>query len=145
MFDPRWLKAIVPMAVTLAIFFAGWTVNGWRLGKKNVKLQSRITQYEDSEARHIQSVFDCQMNRTAIEDALDKVVESVNVIASKKDRMQGALDAASIRTREIAEARAALERLEIEHAAFLNRTADMTTCQTYEEVLVAIAGGSHEQ
>lgn len=145
MFDPRWLKAIVPLGVILAIFFAGWTVNGWRVGKKNVKLQSRITEYETSEKLHIQKVLECQMNRTAMEEALDKVVEGVNTIAAKKDRMQGALDAASIRTIEIAEARAALEQLEIEHAAFLNRTADMTTCQTYEEVLVAIAGGSHEQ
>ena len=133
------------MGVILAIFFAGWTVNGWKLGKKNVKLQSRIQQYEDSEERHIQAVLDCQMNRELIEEALDTIVAEVVLIASKKDRMQGALDAASIRTMEIAEARAALEQLEIEHSAFLNRTANMTTCQTYEEVLVAIAGGSHEQ
>ena len=145
MFDPRWLKAIVPLGVILAIFFAGWTVNGWRVGKKNVKLQSRITEYETSEKLHIQKVLDCQMNRALFEEKLDEVVLEVTLLASKKDRMQGALDAASIRTIEIAEARAALEQLEIEHAAFLNRTADMTTCQTYEEVLVAIAGGSHEQ
>jgi hypothetical protein len=89
MFDPRWLKAIIPMAVIIAIFFAGWTVNGWRLGKKNVKLQARITQYEESEARHIQTVLDCQLNRATMEEKLNEVVESVNVIASKKDRMQG--------------------------------------------------------
>jgi len=145
MFDPRWLKAIVPVGVILAIFFAGWTVNGWRMGKKNVKLQSRITEYETSEARHIQTVLDCQMNRALFEQKLDQIVLDVALIASKKDRMQGALDAISIQTLETAEARAELERLGIEHAAFVNRTADMTTCQTYELVLAAIAGGTHEQ
>lgn len=145
MFDPRLLKALVPLAIAIAIFLSGWTVNGWRLGKANVKLKAEIQQYEDSEARHIQNVFDCQMNRALFEEKLDTIVSEIVLIASKKDRMQGAIDAVSSQTLEIAEARAELERLGIEHAAFVNRTADMTTCQTYELVLAAIAGGTHEQ
>ena len=145
MFDPRWLKAIVPVGVILALFFAGWTVNGWRLGKANVKLKAEIQQYKDSEERHIQAVLDCQVNRALFEEKLDTIVSEIVLISSKKDRMQGAIDAISIQTRETAEARAELERLGIEHAAFVNRTADMTTCQTYEVVLAAIAGGPHVQ
>ena len=145
MFDPRLLKALIPLGVVIAIFLSGWTVNGWRLGKANVKLKADIQQYKDSEARHIDAVLKCQMNRALFEEKLDTIVSEIVLIASKKDRMQGAIDAISIQTRETAEARAELERLGIEHAAFVNRTADMTTCQTYEVVLAAIAGGTHEQ
>jgi hypothetical protein len=51
----------------------------------------------------------------------------------------------SARTREIAEAREELDRLKIEHADLVERAVPLDTCQTYELVLAAIAGGSHEQ
>ena len=143
--NPYLIKLLVGVGIVGMIFSGGWTVNGWRLGKANVKLKGELKIERANADAWSESLVKCQENRGAIEAKLDGVVEDVNRIAAKKDRMQGALDAASIRTIEIAEARAALEQLEREHEDLVARAVPLDACQTFEMVLAAIAGGSHEQ
>jgi len=131
---------IVGGGVLLAILL------GWFTTWQSLKVaRAETVAAAEREARAVQITLDCQANRAAFEEKLDGIVENVNLIASKKDRMQGALDAASIRTKEIAAARDALERLESEHAALVERAVPLDACQTYEMVLAAIAGGPHVQ
>ncbi len=143
--NPYLVKLLVGVGIIGMLFGAGWKVNGWRLGKANVKLKSELKIEQVNADAWSKALVKCQENRGTIEAKLDGVVEDVNKIAAKKDRMQGALDAASIRTREIAEARAALEQLEREHEDLVARAVPLDACQTFEMVLAAIAGGSHEQ
>lgn len=145
MFGLPWLKIAGPIFLVAAIFGAGWTVNGWRMGKANVKLKSEIHELELREEKFLETISECQMNREAFEARFDEIANNVSTIASKGIRMQGAIDAASIRTREIAEARAALEDLQAEHEDLVARAVPLDACQTYELVLAAIAGGPHEQ
>ena len=126
--------------VLLAILI-GWFVTWQRLEVANSKVEASVAR----EAMAVQITLDCQANRGAIEARLDEVAEDINKLATKEARMQGAIDAASIRTREIAEARAALEQLEAEHEDLVARAVPLDACQTYEIVLAAIAGVSHEQ
>ena len=145
MFGLPWLKIAGPIFLVAAIFGAGWTVNGWRMGKANVKLKSEIHELELREEKFLETISECQMNREAFEARFDEIANNVSTIASKGIRMQGAIDAASIRTREIAEARAALEDIQAEHEDLVARAVPLDACQTYELVLAAIAGGPHEQ
>ncbi|MHC4371001.1 MAG: hypothetical protein ACYSW8_25610 [Planctomycetota bacterium] len=145
MFGPPWLKIAGPIFLIAAIFGAGWTVNGWRMGKANVKLKGEITELELREDQFRETISECQLNREAFETRFDEIAADVNTIASNGIRMQGAIDAASIRTKEIAEAREKLAQLELEHAALVERAIPLNACQTFEMVLAAIAGGPHEQ
>jgi hypothetical protein len=142
---PIWGQVLIVSAIVGGLFGAGWTVNGWRLGKANVKLKAELKIERVNADAWSEALVLCQSNRASFEEKLDAVVADVNEMASKGVRMQGAIDAASIRTREIAEAREALDRLEREHEDLVARAVPLDTCQTFELVLAAIAGGSHEQ
>jgi hypothetical protein len=132
---------LIAGGVGLLAILLGWFVTWQRLEVAQANVEASV----EREARAVQITFDCQANRTAIEERLDEVAEDINKLATKEARMQGAIDAASIRTREIAKARAALERLEAEHEDLVARAVPLDACQTYEIVLAAIAGDSHEQ
>lgn len=131
---------IVGGGVLLAILI-GWFVTYQNLQVANAK----VIAAEEREARAVEITLDCQANREAFEVRFDTIAESIDKIATKEARMQGAIDAASIRTREIAEARSELARLRTEHQALVDRAVPLDACQTYELVLAAIAGGSHVQ
>jgi hypothetical protein len=142
---PLWGQAAIVAVIVSVLFGAGWTTNGWRLGKANVKLKAEIRIERANADSWSEALTICQSNREAFEVKFDEVADGINKIVLKEARMQGAIDAASIRTREIAKARAALERLEAEHEDLVARAVPLDACQTYEIVLAAIAGDSHEQ
>ena len=132
-------KFLVAGGILLAILI-GWFVTYQKLQTEKAKCIAA----EEREARAVEITLDCQSNREAIEARLDEVLGAVDLIAEKEANMQGAIEAASIRTREIAEARAELQRLRTEHQALVDRAVPLDACQTYELVLAAIAGGPHE-
>jgi len=133
-------KLLIGGGVLLAIL-VGWFAT-WQSLKT---ARAETVAAETREARAVEITLQCQANRAAFEEKLDGVVEDVREMASKEARMQGAIDAASIRTREIAAAREALERLRAEHGALVERAVPLDACQTYEMVLAAIAGGPDVQ
>ncbi len=143
--NPYLVKMLVGVGIVGMIFGSGWKVNGWRLGKANVKLKADLRIERANADAWSEALTLCQSNRAAFEEKFDAVAADIENIASKEARMQGAIDAASIRTREIAKARAALERLQVEHEDLVARAVPLDACQTFELVLAAIAGGPHEQ
>ena len=145
MFGLPWLKIAGPIVLVAAIFGAGWTVNGWRMGKANVKLKGELKIERANADAWSEALTLCQSNRAAFEEKFDAVAADIEDIASKEAKMQGAIDAASIRTREIAKARAALELLQVEHEDLVARAVPLDACQTFELVLAALAGGPHVQ
>ena len=124
----------------ILLILLGWFVTWQRLEVAQAKVEASA----EREARAVQITLDCQANRDVIEDRLDKISSDIDAIATKEARMQGAIDAVSASTREIAEARAELDRLRAEHADLVERAIPLDACQTFELVLAAFAGGSHE-
>ena len=143
--NPYLVKMFVSVGIVGVIFGSGWKVNGWRLGKANVKLKAELRIERANADAWSEALTLCQSNRAAFEEKFDAVAADIENIASKEAKMQGAIDAASIRTREIAKARAALEQLQVEHEDLVARAVPLDACQTFELVLAAIAGGPHEQ
>lgn len=132
-------KLIAGAVIVLGVFF-GWfaTWQSLRVAKANLSAAA------EREIRWQETVTACQSNRAAFEERFDQIIAQVDAIAAQRERLQGAVDNAGLRAREIAEARGALERLRAEHEALVDRAVPLTACQTYEMVLVALAGGAHE-
>ena len=127
---------LIAGGIGLLAILMGWFVTWQRLEVAQAKVEASA----EREARAVEIVLDCQANRTVIEERLDEVVASMNLIATKEARMQGAIDAVSASTREIAEARDELDRLRAEHADLVERAIPLNACQTFEMVLAAFAG-----
>ena len=129
-------KALISAVVAIGVLF-GWyaTWQSLRVAKANLEAAA------EREVRWQETVAECQMNRQAFEERFDEIVSSVNAVAAQRERLQGAVDNAGLRAREIAEARDALARLRAEHDALVDRAVPLTACQTYEMVLVALSGG----
>jgi len=133
-------KLLAGIGLSLAILI------GWFVTWQNLQVaKARVVASEEREARAVQITLGCQANREAFEEKFDQIAEDINAVATKEARMQGAIDAVSSRTREIAAARAELDRLKTEHEALVERAIPLDACQTFELVLAAIAGGPHEQ
>ena len=142
---PIWAQAAIGAGLIALIFGAGWTVNGWRLGKANVKLKAEVKAERANSEGWANALTTCQENRIALGTKLDELAVFFADTAAAAGRLDGAARSAHQRAAELAEAREALATLESEHADFIARTADMTVCQTYEAVLVALVGSPHDQ
>lgn len=124
-----------------ALVLVGWLVTWQSLQTAKAEIKA----YQINETRFMETIASCQGNRELFEEKLDLVAADIAVVAASKERLQGAVDDVGLRAREIAAARGALERLRGEHEDLVNRAVPLDTCQTYEMVLVALAGGSHVQ
>jgi len=124
-----------------ALVLVGWLVTWQSLQTAKAEIKA----YQINETRFMETIAACQGNRELFEEKLDLVAADIAVVAASKERLQGAVDDVGLRAKEIAAARGALERLRGEHADLVNRAIPLDTCQTYEMVLVALAGGSHVQ
>jgi chromosome segregation ATPase len=138
---PPWAQIAIAIAGIAVIFGAGWKVNGWRLSKANQKLKFELQRSESREDAWRTTAERCQENRATIEEALDGVRESFAAVAQSRERLQWAMDNAHENALELAAAEGELARLEAEHEALAARVVSMTACQTYEAVLVSLAGG----
>jgi len=119
----------------------GWLLTWQSLQTANAKIEG----YKINEIRFMETIAACQGNREAFEAKLAEVAADIEIVAASKERLQGAVDDAGARAREIAAARSELERLRTEHQQLVERAVSLNECQTYEMVLVALAGGSHDQ
>lgn len=133
-------RALISAVVAIGVLF------GWYATWQSLKVaKANLSAAQEREIRWKETVDACQANRAAFEEKIDQVIAEVNRVAAQKERLQGAIDNAGIRAREIAEARDALERLRAEHSALVDRAVPLTACQTFEMVLAAFGGGSHVQ
>jgi hypothetical protein len=123
------------------LVLVGWLLTWQSLQTANAKIDA----YKINEIRFMETIASCQGNREALEEKLDLVAADISIVAASKERLQGAVDDVGLRAREIAAARGELKRLEAEHSDLVNRAVPLDACQTYEMVLVALAGGSHVQ
>ena len=119
----------------------GWLLTWQSLQTANAKIEG----YKINETRFMETIAACQGNREAFEAKLAEVAADIEIVAASKERLQGAVDDAGARAREIAAARSELERLRTKHQQLVERAVSLNECQTYEMVLVALAGGSHDQ
>ena len=124
-----------------ALVLVGWLVTWQSLQTAKAEIRA----YQINETRFMETIAACQGNREAFEAKLAEVAANIEVVAASKERLQGAIDDAGARAREIAAAQGELERLRAEHQQLVERAVSLDECQTYEMVLVALAGGSHEQ
>lgn len=136
----------LPYRLIVSIVIAVGVAFGWYATWQSLKVaEANLSAAKEREVRWQETVAECQANRAAFEEKIDQVIAEVNKVAAQKERLQGAIDNAGLRAREIAEARGALERLRAEHSALVDRAVPLTACQTYELVLAAFGGGSHVQ
>lgn len=136
----------LPYKLLAGIVGGALVLVGWLLTWQALQTaRAEIKVYQINETRFMETIAKCQGNREAFEEKLAGVAEAIEKVAGKEVQLQGALDDAVRRSREIAEARADLERLREEHTDLVNRAIPLDECQTYEMVLAAFAGGSHVQ
>jgi hypothetical protein len=62
---PPWAQAAIVAAVLLVVFGAGWTVRGWKSGKKIARLEGQVTVLQTEQATTEES------NRLLIENTAD--------------------------------------------------------------------------
>jgi chromosome segregation ATPase len=138
---PPWAQIAIAIAGIAVIFGAGWTVNGWRLSKENQKLKFELQKSESREDAWRETAERCQENRGTLEEELHGINEAFASIAQSRDRLQWAIDNARKNAIDRAAAEDELAKLEAEHQVLADRVVSMTACQTYEAVLVSLAGG----
>ncbi len=138
---PPWAQIVIVIGIVSVLFGAGWKVHAWKTSGKVERIEADLRIERANSAGWAAGLTRCQENRALLETKLDDLGTFFQRVADDANRLEGSAREARRRAAERDAAREELALIAAEHAAFVERTSDFDLCQTYEAVIVELAGG----
>jgi hypothetical protein len=127
-------------ALVVAVLVAPWIL--WRVALKDTAVaRAELVVVEISRDQWAADAAAAIANRERIEAALETMTSATLALAEKTAELGDLANAAGIRARELAAARAELEALSADAAELRRRAEFLTVCETRDLVLLSIAEG----
>jgi len=138
---PPWVQLAIVVGVLAATFGAGWKIHAWKTSGKIERIEAELRIERANAEGWMAGLTRCQENRALLETKLDDLGTFFQRVADDASRLEGSAWEARRRAAERDAAREELAQLAAEHDAFIERTSDFDLCQTYEAVIIELAGG----